>query len=179
MSLETLAQFFLDKEASNNNFLTETKVKEVYDLWNSLKKETVETGDTIICLELGKFGNIEIRQVSEIETPKTLKYDEGSYDYISIASQDDRTILFTDYSITEPYNRQPPFYVGYSFSNLNLIKDNGDYREFQSSAGKCRITFAVWGFSFNHYWNLIKFGMCIKTDNVPEFISKIRKIFGK
>lgn len=176
--LETLVQFFADKNASNNNFLTLEKITYIHYLWNKYKKEEVETNDTIICLEMGKFGNIEIRHITELERPVALKYKEGYYDYVSIRSNYDRTILFTDYSVTQPYNRQSPFYVGYSFESMQLAKDSGEWRRFEI-VRQSNISFPVWGFSYNKYWDLIKFGICLKTEVVGEFLETIFKILEK
>lgn len=176
--LETLLQFFEDKAKSQNNFLTEGMIRATFELWNKHKKEVVETGDTIICVDLGKFGNIEIRRVDVLERPATLQYREGYYDYVSIRTNFDKTILFTDYSTTEPYNRQSPFYVGYSFSNLELVKDTGEWRQFEITRPS-NISFAVWGFSYNKYWDKIDFGICLKSESVDEFVAKLLKIFQK
>jgi len=176
--IDTLIQIFADKAASRNNFLTAEKITAIHDLWNKHKKEQVEAGDTIICLDMGKFGNIEIRHVTELDKPTTLKYKEGYYDFVSIRSDYDRTILFTDYSTTQPYNRQSPFYVGYSFESMQLIKDSGEWRRYET-VGKNNICFSVWGFSYNKYCDLIQFGICMKTESVNEFLETILKILEK
>lgn len=173
------------------NFISENKKvdglskdisNKVEALWNKYKLEKLEDGCSIISADFGQLGSLEIKEVESFENPIIFKYESGPYDFISVKSKSIQNILWTDYKDIEPYNRQSGLYAnGSSFESLgNPILEKEDYREFYSKHDyKVNVSFAVFGFRYNDFYNCITFGMCIKTDKVNEFISELRTIIGK
>lgn len=160
--------------------LTPEIAAEIEKLFHEYKKNEVEVGDYIITLEAGNFGNMCIRSVDELRKPTTLKYlERGDYEYVSILTNKEETILWTDFSETQPFNRQAPFYVGHDWSRLNLIKTTPTYREFDVTPHPSNVSFGVYGFYFNPYWFKVQFGICLKAEDKDAFISKLRYFLGK
>jgi hypothetical protein len=162
--------------------LNETINEIVKALWNEYKEFDIKTDCTIITADFGRLGSLVFRTVDEYEDNKPLIYKEGSYDYISIISKCTKRILWTDYNDTEPYNRQSGLYCdGASFESLgHPVKQTKEYREFNSTINYIiNISFGVWGYSYNTYYNSITFGICIKNNKVDEFVNKLRIILGK
>lgn len=155
----------------------------VKELWDKYKLPNVDSNCAIITAEFGKLGSLVVRNVKSIDEPiSSLKYERGSYDYVSIISDVKRTILWTDYDSIEPYNRQGGLYAdGSSFSSLGLpVLEKEEYREFDSTHEYISNTsFGIWGYSFNDYWKHVRFGMSIEKTKVDEFITELRKIIGK
>ena len=178
--LETFGQFIADNSIANNGIDPQLS-EQIRSLADSYKKNTIESGDVIICVETGfQYGNITSRLIHEIHNPKPLKYDPNNYDNLSIVSNGKRIILWTDFSDTEPYNRQSHFYVPHSFSDMLLTKTEKNYREFiLEREGKRNISFAINGFRYNSVWKHVEFGICVKKDDAEIFISKLRNLLNK
>lgn len=182
---------FLKDLLSLHNFVTEHKEagklsvetsNEVEKLWNEYKQSTVETDCAIISADFGMLGSLVIRYIASIDDPKKLKYESGSYDYVSVKTDKTKRILWTDYKDIEPYNRQSGLYCdGASFESLGApIIEKKDYREFIDEGNfKSNISFGVWGFRYNDFYGSISFGICIKKELVDEFIQKLRVIISK
>jgi hypothetical protein len=153
----------------------------VESLWNKYKLDTLQDGCSIITAEFGKLGSLEIKEVESFEKPITFKYESGS-DFISITSKSSQNILWTDYRNIEPYNRQGGLYSnGCSFKMLGSpVLEKEDYREFNCKHDyKSNVSFGVWGFRYNTYYETITFGICLKTEDVDKFILELRNIIGK
>lgn len=172
------------------NFIEENKkagglVDQQRDLLSELVdkyKKQPEKGDSIITADFGLLGSVIVRNITEIEEDSILKYEPGSYDYISIQYSKIRKILWTDYNDTEPYNRQSGLYCdGATFDWLGKpVKELEDYREFDKSVdANCNLSFGIWGFSWNSYYKTVSFGLAIKTEDVDVFLSTLRQIIGK
>lgn len=162
----------LSKEISNN----------VEALWNKYKIEKLEDNCSIISADFGQLGSLEIKEIESFDEQVVFKYKSGSYDYVSVKVKTTENILWTDYKDIEPYNRQGGLYAnGSSFESLGKpIIEKEDYREFQSKHSYMRnVSFAVWGYGYNDFYNSISFGICLKTENVNIFISELRTIIGK
>ncbi len=151
-------------------------------LWNRYKLDNLEDGCSIISADFGRLGSLNIKEIESFETPIKFKYESGSYDFISVVSKSDHDILWTDYQNIEPYNRQSGLYAnGSSFESLGSpVLEKEEYREFNSKHNfRCNISFGVWGFRYNSFYETVSFGICLKNDTVDEFISELRKIIGK
>lgn len=162
--------------------LTKETSDQIEALWNKYKLPIVESGTSIIEADFGVLGSLVIRDVESTEFDRPLKYESGSYDYVSIVAPTTRRILWTDYSETEPYNRQGGLYCsGSSFESLGYpVVKKPDYREFNATDKyQSNITFGVWGYRFNDFYGSITFGICIKSELVDEFIYQLRAIIGK
>lgn len=155
---------------------------EVEKLWNEYKQPTVENDCAIISADFGVLGSLVIRYISFTADHNQLKYEGGSYDYISVKTDQTKRILWTDYKNEEPYNRQSGLYCdGASFEMLGSpVVEKEDYREFVDE-GKfpSNISFGVWGFRYNDFYGSITFGISIKKEMVDEFIQKLRIIISK
>lgn len=154
---------------------------EVETLWNEYKLPQLEDNCSIINADFGNLGSLVIRKITSYENPQLFSYKSGNYDYVSVLADKIECILWTDYKNIEPYNRQGGLYCdGASFKNLEIVNLTHNYREF---VGKfeynSNISFPVWGYRFNDFYNSIRFGICLKTDKVKEFISKLRLIIKK
>jgi hypothetical protein len=167
-------------EQENAGGLDESKSNLIKDLWNKYKENEISENCTIIEADFGRLGSMIIRKLKSFE-PTNFKYEGGGYDYVSVKC-DTRRILWTDYSETEPYNRQSGLYCGgMSFDMLgNPLIETETYREFQcKDSYESNISFAVWGFRFNDFYKCVRFGICIKNESVDQFIADIREIIGK
>ena len=156
--------------------------KEIESLWKEYALPDLALSCSILTADFGQLGSIVVRKVVSFDRPTQFKYKRGDYDYVCIISDCIKRILWTDYEDIEPYNRQSGLYCdGASFNLLGepvLLKDS--YREFiHESHHTSNISFSVKGYHYNSFWNCVSFGMCIKTDKVEEFISKIRIIINK
>jgi len=137
---------------------------------------------SIITGEFGRLGSLNIKELSADCQELVFKYESGSYDYVSTRTNSSTNILWTDYQDIEPYNRQGGLYAdGASFKSLGApVLEKSDCREFHAThVYQGNISFAVWGFRFNDFYNSINFGICIKTDQVGVFITRLRLIIGK
>lgn len=163
--------------------------KEVSDkveaLFNHYKLNEVKGGNSIITAEFDKYGSLCISHIASVESeqPVLLKYESGSYDYISCKIAQDEKILWTDFKDIEPYNRQGGLYAnGASFASFGApISVTKEYREFYSKFdNRCYLSsFPVWGFSYNDFYGSVKFGICLERENVEPFINQLRSIIGK
>jgi hypothetical protein len=162
--------------------LTKEQSDKVESLWNKYKLSTVEPGTSIIQADFGTLGSLVIREVESTTFDKPLKYESGSHDYVSIIAPTTKRILWTDYSQTEPYNRQGGLYCsGSSFESLGFpVIEKPDYREFVATDKyPSHITFGVWGYRYNDFYGCVTFGICIKNELVDEFINLLRTIINK
>lgn len=174
---ETLIQIFEDKDKCGDGVMAFIWpfIKTLVDRY---KKAEVRDGDTIINVEMGYYGNIAIRNIEKLKSPleKTLNYKPGDYDYVSALLESEQTILFTDFSKTEPYDRGAPMYVPYLFSNMTLVKSYPDkkYRELQITLTNQQLSWPVPGFSYNDVWGMVRFGLCLERKHVAEFMETFR-----
>ncbi len=175
--LETVGQFLHDSH-KNSGVLTQETADKIKLLWDKYKKTTVSVGDVIITAEAGKFGNVNIYNVDVLHSPVELKYEKGSYQYVTLETGCEKTILWTDFSNTEPFNRQSPFYVGFGFRSLTLVKTEPEYREYYLQR-PARISFGVYTFQYNPYWEHVHFGLCISAEHEEEFMKQLRELLGK
>ena len=155
---------------------------QVEKLWKEYKLDKTEENCSVISADFGRLGSLSIKEIASFEEEKVFKYESGSYDYISTKTKSTTDILWTDYQNIEPYNRQSGLYAnGSSFKSLgNPILEKEDYREFVAKHNhEVNISFAVWGFYYNTFYESITFGICLKTEKVDEFISKLRTLIGK
>lgn len=176
---------------SLTNFIEENKKsggstskisKQVKQLWNEYKLPSLQKDCSIICAEFGNLGSLVIRRVKSFDDNKAFKYESGNYDYISIISDQEERILWTDYKEIQPYNRSGGLYCsGASFEHLGKpVVEKKEYREFNSKHNYTNnIMFAVHGYDYNSYYKSIQFGICIETSKVKEFIDKLRVIIDK
>lgn len=151
-------------------------------LWNEYKLTEITSGCSIIESDFGTLGSVVIRQVDSVDKAQSLKYESGSYDYVSIVAKPTQYILWTDFSETEPYNRQSGLYCsGMSWKILGEpVVVKSDYREFQYLANySSNICFGVWGYNYNSFYGCVRFGLCIKNEDVETFMRKLRAIIGK
>lgn len=170
------------KEQMSIGGISKNVSDEVEALWNEYKLPQLENDCSIISADFGNLGSLVIRRIASFDKAEPFKYEGGSYDYVSVKSDLTTRILWTDYSNTEPYNRQGGLYCdGATFEHLGSpVIENDNYREFIANAEyNSNISFAVWGYRFNDFYNSISFGICLKTDKVEEFVSKLRQIIGK
>lgn len=173
-------------ENINSGGISKEISDEVKLLWNEYKKDYMNKNDSIITCDFGNLGSLVIRDVSvpdvKFISQNKLKYQSGSYDFVSIRSDKTKRILWTDYQDIEPYNRQSGLYCdGASFDMLGEpVYQCSDYREFNVTDNYLNnISFAIWGYSYNDFYKSIEFGLVIEKDKVDEFIIKLRKIIGK
>jgi hypothetical protein len=174
-------QNFISEHIKAGKLTIETS-NEVEKLWNEYKQPNVDNDCAIISGDFGLLGSLVIRYITFTDDRKKLKYESGSYDFISVKTDQTKRILWTDYKDIEPYNRQSGLYCdGVSFEYLGKpVVEKPDYREFIDD-GKypSNISFGVWGFSYNDFYGSITFGISIKRDLVDEFILKLRNIINK
>lgn len=176
-----LANFVKEHKAGGK--MTKETAVQIEELWNKYKLSTVDNTCAIINADFGYLGSIVIREVKSVERPiEKLKYEPGSYDYISIVADKTTRTLWTDYQNIEPYNRQSGLYCdGASFSSLGKpVVEKEGYREFHAiDQYDSNICFGMWGYRFNDFYGSVTFGMSIKKDLVDEFILELRKIINK
>jgi hypothetical protein len=171
---------FINENMKSGKLTSETN-EQVESLWNQYKLSEVKEGRTIINADFGVLGSLVLRKIINADKEYKLEYKSGSYDYISVKCST-RRILWTDYSKTEPYNRQGGLYCdGASFEGLGSpVKETPEYREFDATDKyTSNITFGVWGYKYNDFYGSILFGLCIKNELVKEFIEKLRQIIKK
>lgn len=159
---------------------TSEKCKELVDKY---KLSAIKSETCFITAEIGQYGSISIKHAAEVEDVE-LKYEEGSYDYVSCSVKKKEIILWTDYSDTEPYNRHGGLYAdGSSFGMLGTptvkTKEYREYHYKSNCSGSYLSSFPLYGFWFNDIYGSIKFGICIEPENVDMFIQELRKIIGK
>lgn len=178
---QTLGQFANDHRITSS--ITQEKADEIKSLFDKYKKSSIQKDDVIVCVETGyNFGHIKVNYISDNSKPdENLKYEEGSYDYVNVSTSKESTTLFTDFSDTEPFNRQGGLYVPHSWSRLALVKKTDLYREFEFKYNHpTRSTcFPVWGFGYNSFWKSVKFGICVEEKNADIFIENLRLILNK
>lgn len=192
---QSIRELLGEKEANMfflSNFVNENKKsgglsKDISDkieqLWNKYKLTTIDTNCAIITADFGFLGSLVIRTVKSVEESAnfTLKYQSGSYDYVTILSDNTRKLLWTDFSSEEPYNRQGGLYCdGATFEFLGKPVNKGNYREFDAiHQYDSNITFGIWGYDFNDFYGSVRFGICLPKDQVDLFIQELREIIGK
>lgn len=178
-NLEFMQAFFADSIASGG--ISNETNKAIEQLWKDYQLPELQENSSVITADVGFLGSLTIREIESFQ-PQSLKYESGNYDYVSIVVNKTTTILWTDYSNIEPYNRQGGLYAdGSSFAMLGEpIVEKEDYREFIAiHEYKSNISFAIWGYNFNNYYKSIRFGICLKNEHVDEFVSKLRTLLGK
>lgn len=178
---ETLNLLSFINELSSTGKIPIEISNEIEKLWNEYKLNKVSEECTVITADFGYLGSLVLRDIVELQENYSLKYLPGEYDYISVRCLT-RRILWTDFEPIEPYNRQTGLYCdGASFKILGEPKVITDkYREYDTTSSHySNISFAVWGYRYNEFYGSVRFGICIKTDLVDEFISKLKKIIGK
>ncbi|GAB2539722.1 hypothetical protein [Rufibacter soli] len=172
---------FIQENRIAGGLTTETAIK-IEQLWNKYKLPKLEQGCSIISADFGVLGSLSIRRLTGFDEAVEFKYESGNYDYVSVKANQTTIFLWTDYKDIEPYNRNGGLYGdGSSFDFLGKpVIEKDDYREFISrSEHMSNISFAVWGYSFNNFYNTVRFGLCIKTDKVEEFLISLRTLIGK
>lgn len=179
----TLVQIFQDKSKCGDGAMAFIWpfIKKLVDRY---KKTEVSDGDTIINVEMGYYGNIAIRNIEKLKSPlgKTLNYKPGDYDSVSALLKSEHTILFTDFSKTEPYNRgAEPMYLPCRFSDMTLVKSYPDkeYRELQITSINQHLSWSLPGFSYNDAWGMVRFGLCLEQKHVAKFVKTLRYLIGK
>ncbi len=177
--IDFMFSFFNDMQAQSESNSFINKVEEIETLVNKYKLQNVSPDQKIsaVSFEMGKLGSFIINR-GKLEESITLKYKEGEYDYISLLQESSTAYLFTDYSNEQPYNRQGGLYCnGWSWANLELVEETEEYRYFTGNSNySVNSSFAIWGFSYNNYWNTLKFGIIIPIEAEPEFIIELLKI---
>lgn len=188
-NLETFGQLLNDREVmqtnetDGNKSITPEKALAIITLVDKYKKTSIEKTDVIISVETSfNFGNIKIISVSENHKPEEfLSYKEGSSDYVRVTTLREKTILFTDFSDTQPFNRQGGLYVPHRWERMSLVKTTPLYREFECNSefsGGCS-SFHVNGFKYNEYWKSVTFGICVIEKDANTFISEFRALINK
>lgn len=181
---EVLQQIFHDnrKNAEEGSVVSFTwpLIKELVD---NYKKSQLSHGDTVIDVEMGFYGSISIRNIKTAKQPGLqLKYKSGSYDYVGAELEAEQVILFTDDSDVEPFNRQSPFYVPYSFKSLTPMENNGldkRYRVFSYFQSNGNLSWSIPGFKYNEVWETVRFGICLDRDKAEEFVRRLLILIGK
>ncbi len=169
-------------ENKNAGGLNKLVVDQVKELWNKYKLTQLASDCSIIEGDFGRLGSLITREIKSIDGDISLKYESGSYDYVSIVSKNATYLLWTDYSPEQPYDRTSGLYCGgMSWQLLGKpIIEKPEYREFQYVYEYLtNISFAVWGFDYNDFYGSVRFGLCIKTENVKKFTEELRKIIDK
>jgi hypothetical protein len=173
------------------NFISENKksgglskgvADKVKDLWNEYKLSDLQDGCSIISADFGSLGSLVIRDIESFDRPAKLKYKDGDYDYVSVISPCITKILWTDYEKIEPYNRHGGLYCDGAYFEMfgDPVVEKPEYREFYCKKKyNSNISFAVWGFGYNDFYNCVKFGICIKSEKVEEFVFKLRELLNK
>lgn len=111
----------------------------------------------------------------------TFEYKHDTYIYISVSGTQ-KTILWTDYVDEQPFDRQSyTIYVPIPFSDFgNPVVEKPDYREFiYDDTEEKERGIRVDGFTHRPYSSHVRFGFCIETDKVEEFMTKLRQIMCK
>lgn len=161
--------------------ISEEQAQSIKELVDNYKLPQLIEGASIITADFGFLGSVQVQEYSLFD-PCEFKYKENNHDYISIKTKTHRHIVWIDYDTTEPYNRNGSLYCnGASWKSLgNAIKETPDYREFDIKSDYIsNCCFAIWGFSYNSYWNSVKFGLCIETEKVDKFINALKAIINK
>lgn len=161
--------------------ITKEISEQILDLINKYKKTDIEIGDYIINSCMSNLGHIESYKVLFNEKEgKLLNYDKQ--EYVSIKGELVGTILFTDFSSVEPYNRTSPnIYIGHDWKRLNLVKTSKTYREFKLNVKNwiSNISFPFQVFTFNEFWDMITFSICLKDEDYNNFIQEYRTLINK
>lgn len=178
----TLSRFFKD---GNKNFAASSKSFNMDNIQYLLKelfinnhKNMIEKGNVLVILDGGFYGSINIKTVDDIKEPVLLSAKSGNYDFITIRTNYDHYIAWTDFSTIEPFNRQSPFYVPFSFKSMVRTKVTEQYQELQITT-KSNISFGLCAFSYNSYWKTVRFAMCIEANKLEEVLSKLKLILNK
>lgn len=175
--IKVMLQFFHDKSIDGE--ISQQLADRLKELWNKYKKSEINPGDVIICVEAGKFGHYTVRTVESCKQG-ALQYDRNKDEYITLTASREETVLWTDYSKTQPYNRQAPFYVGHDFSRLQLVIDTGVYREFKTPTySSTRVSFGIRAFEYYEGWNFARFDLCLKAEHEQEYLLQVRALLGK
>ena len=177
--VETISQFLADAgESSKAEGLSEETANKIKALLDRYKKTTMECSDVIVCVNCGFFGSIEVKHIVDVNSSPELNYTERKY--VNLAVNPTTITIYTDFSTTEPFNRQGSFYIGTSFSQLELIKATVDYREFkymrEFKSSEC---FGISPFSYNPYYKTVDFDICIAKESAHEFICELKNLLGK
>jgi len=179
-----MLNFFQEQKATGKLSLETSN--EIEKLWNEYKLPALKKGCCTLNFEGGMLGFISVRNIIDVdpEDLMPLKYESGSYDYVSVTCNYNQLILWTDYKDIEPYNRQSVLYAeGFSFESLGApVKQEKNYREFHyknSQLSTWSASYAVWGYSYNDIYSTVRLSMSIDAEKVEEFIQKLRVLIGK
>lgn len=93
----------------------------------------------------------------------------SSYQYILIEAKDAG-------SITQPYNRQFPFYVPISYQNLGAPEEHGEFLIYRSKEFPCNLWSSVDEDRFNEYWNTYTHVVCVAPEDVDKVLELIINI---
>lgn len=176
-----ISQFVMDNEISRGtttNF--DVEANNIKKLLECMRKHP-EPGDVVIKGKLSpNGGNLEILQIVKCGLVETT--DSGDY----LHSRYSNPILVepVNYPYVEPYNRQSPFYIGYSYASLT--KHTTDKFSVYTTAlcpieqrnNQAQIIISLNDFSYNEYWKTVGFGLAIDRDNVDEFLTTLIRIIG-
>lgn len=180
---ETMIQFITDRnEGLKESNITEEFSKDIEALVKQSQLKSLLKGAKVCIIQAdltSNGGNISIMN-------GTLRKDFKEYgDYLDIGNSVEQVFLFekADYSgkLIEPYNRQNPFYIGYSFDTLKkLIKDKNYTVYINKEKNICGgYGTRLDDYSYNNYWQSISFSSFITTGTEKEFVGKlIRKFYG-
>lgn len=115
-------------------------------------------------------GSITIRHIKQIEEKKNeRRYGEFDSDmYVLIEPK--------GYAKIEPYNRQPPFYVPRSYSNLKIMYAHGEYIIRRSYAEPCNTFTCVDEDIFNNFWGIYTHVVYVHENDIETVIAKIIEI---
>lgn len=171
-------------DSFRNTGLPEENVDFIKELCEKFRKNIFRKGDTIILGKFGEFGTIQIipaEDLLSVDEPEAdnvkLSYTEKG-DNVWVTTRNKKTLLWTDYSATDPCNRQEPFYAGLFFNMMQFNYSTGSYREFEY-IGDNNSYININGFEYNSFWKIISFGICLETKNVDEFLVNLRKLSNK
>ncbi len=179
---DVVAQFVRDGLISNDRKQPmyvdlNTAQEEIKTLLDKIRK-LPEPGDLIICGSVGcNGGSIELLQLTKLESRSELY---GRRNHIVANSLNSILIEPIDYPHIEPYDRQPPYYIGLSYHDL--IKHVTDrlsiYTQITPSSVERNVHTSFDEFYYNNFWKTLTFGLAIERADISQFISNLFEKLG-
>lgn len=175
-NLNILAQMLSDLSLVSG--LGEEKAKSIQFINDAHRTERFEPGDYVVTAEFGKLGSMVIREIGEgIELNKIEPNESDRFATFYYVSQ--RTILLTDHSTTEPYNRQGGLYAdGSSFETLGAPVITTDTLRMYDTVRKTYIQLSTTlsGFRYNTFWDTVSFGIVVQKEMINDYLEDMARV---
>jgi len=169
--IKTVLQFLQDGEKERGSKISEDQSGQIKAIFDHFDGPDPRPGDFVVRVNVGGiYGNITATCVEEAGS---------SFGLMTIVSGTERTVLWTDKSEKQPFDRQGVFYVGRRFSGMSLASDGPSVREFRGEWREMNHGFDLQPFRYNSHYGTVHFVARVHKEGIVDFLSALGSILGK